>query len=277
MKQIFISLSFVIVLAAADTGWGKVPSFSASELDPSTFKIEEDKYLGKTLPDIKMLDETGNAISLSKLSGKPLIISLIYFTCPHVCLPLNEALAEAAAKINDLRLGQDYNILTLSFSKYDTPQRARDFRRNLQRKSTMPQSAERWVFATAGEDEIKKLTDATGYMFFYSSEDNVFAHPSVYIFVSPDRKVMRYLYGANPDAFDVKMALLESTKGKIGKTTVSNLVTLVCYKYDAKLGVYTIDITALFASDGGVMILMTGIISLVVHRKRKRLNEGGHR
>ncbi len=275
MKRVFIFLSFAAAVLAANTGWGKMPSLSASELDPSAFKIDEDKYLGKTLPDIKMLDEYNNAISLSKFSGKPLIISLIYFTCPHVCLPLNEVLSDAAAKINDLRLGDDYNILTLSFSKYDTPQRAKDFRRNLGRKARMPQNPEKWVFATAAEDEIKRLTDATGYRFFYSSEDNVFAHPSVYIFISPDGKIMRYLYGANLDAFDVKMALLESAKGKIGKTAVSNLVTLVCYKYDAKLGGYTIDVTALFASVGGVMVLMTGVISLIVHKKRKRLNEGG--
>ncbi|MBF0539609.1 MAG: hypothetical protein HQL03_15300, partial [Nitrospirae bacterium] len=44
-----------------------------TDFDPAVLKIKEDDFLGKVVPDIKMTDGTGNAFSLSKYRGKPLI------------------------------------------------------------------------------------------------------------------------------------------------------------------------------------------------------------
>jgi len=274
MRLWHILFFFIISLLIPLSSYAKFPTILKSDFDPSILKIKEEVYLGKSVPDIKMFDENGNSLTLSNFKGKPLILSIIYYTCPHICMPLSEALAEASVKINDLRLGSDYNILTLSFSKYDTPQRARDFRKNLERKVRMPQDAEKWVFATASEDEVKRITEATGYRFFYIEEDNVFVHPAVYIFLSPEGKITRYIFGITTDPFDIKMAILESAKGRIGKTPIANIMALACYKYDSENRGYIVNLPMLFALVGVVMAIMTGMLSFIVYRKKKTLRGG---
>ncbi|GAB4406924.1 MAG: SCO family protein [Thermodesulfovibrionales bacterium] len=244
--------------------------FTKSDFNPMVMRIKEDDYLGKIAPDIKMVDETGRTLSLSSFSKTPLILLLIYYDCPNICPLLGEGLADALNNIGDLRIGSDYNVLVLSFNKGDTPEKAVEFHRKLQRQVRL-QDIDRWVFATAKEDDIKTITEAVGYRFFYSSEDNMFVHPSVYIFLSPGRKITRYIFGIKPDPFSIRLAVLESFKGVIGKVPISSLATLACYKYDAESRGYVLNLPFLFASVGVVMAVMTAVLTFVVYRKRKGL------
>ncbi len=250
--------------------------FTKSDFNPAVMKIKEDDYLGKTAPDIKMLDDTGRALTLGSLTSRPLILLLIYYNCPNICPLLGEGLANSLNYIGDLKLGTDYNVLVLSFDRGDTPEKAAEFHRKLQRQVGL-QDIDRWVFATAAEDDIKTLTEAVGYRFFYSSEDNMFVHPSVYIFLSPGRKITRYIFGIKPDPFSIRLAILESVRGVIGKVPISSLATLACYRYDAESRGYVLNLPFLFASVGVVMAVMTAILTIVVYRKRKCLktDQGG--
>ncbi len=222
---------------------GGMPSYAKSDFDPSALKIEEDDFLGATVPDIKMLDHEGNRITLSGLLGKPLVISLIYYTCVHSCRALNEGLSEALSKIN-LDLGRDFNVLTLSFDKMDLPGRARKFRENLRQKmesaGKLPGNFDDWVFATARYEDIERLTRAVGYRFFYSRQDKIFVHPNVYVFLSPKGTITRYLFGLFPTESDVKLALLEAAEGKIGKFPILHTALLACFQYDRTRGSYRI-------------------------------------
>lgn len=253
--------------------------YSQSDFDPQILKINEDDYLGKTAPDIKMLDEAGKPLSLSTFSGKPLVLLMLYYDCPNICPLLGEELAGTLSKIGDIKTASDYNVLVLSFDKDDTPEEARAFHQKVREKAETAE-VDSWFFATANEADIKTLAEAVGYRFFYSAEDGMFVHPNVSIFLSPDSKITRYLFGIKPDAFNARMALLESAEGKIGKVSLSSLITLACYKYDHESKDYVLNIPILFASVGPVFLGMTGILSLIVYRKKKKLQyivEGSER
>jgi len=267
MPRFIIATLFMILLGIPNLSEAKTPLLSKSDFDPKILKIKEDDYLGKTAPDIKFLDETGRTLSLSSFS-KPLILLLIYYDCPVMCPLLGEGLTDALNNMGDLKVGEDYSVVVLSFNKDDTLEKAREFHKKLLTRIKSP-SIDNWIFAIAKEEEIKSITEALGYRFFYSAEDKMFVHPSVYVFLSPERKITRYIFGIKPDSFNIRLAILESVKGRIGKVPISSLVTLACYKYDPDSRGYLINLPVLFGSVGVVMAVMTGILSFIVYRKRK--------
>ncbi|MBF0457256.1 MAG: SCO family protein [Nitrospirae bacterium] len=264
-------LLILICLTMCAQAWGFGPSASSTEFDPSVLKIKEDDYLGKTVPNISMSDDMGNAVTLSKYAGKPFILSMIYYRCAQSCPVLNEGLAAALKDVN-LRLGEDYNVITLSFDGRETPADAQKFRKDLQikMKSAMPASFDKWVFATTTDAEAKRFADALGYRYFYSQLDKVFVHPNVYIFLSPEGKVMRYLFGLYPLSMDVRLALIEAANGKVGKFPVAQKIALACYSYDAKIGGYKINMIFILETIGFMFAILTAVIVFLYSRKLKR-------
>jgi protein SCO1/2 len=272
MFRVLIFLLF-FALTLSSPVEGKVPTYTKSDFDPSIMKIDEDEFLGRTVPDFEFVDQNGRRRRLTDLSGKPLIVSIIYYSCQHSCKPLNEGLAEALSRI-PLKLGRDFNVLTLSFNKYDLPENARNFRENLRIKmsseNSLPEGFENWIFATAKWEEIKKFTDAVGYRFFYLKQDQLYVHPNVYIFLSPDRVITRYIHGLFPVESDIKLAVLEASEGKVGKFPILNAALLACYRYDSTEGRYRVDPTLIFGGAGIVMGVFTVSIVVVYSRKVNR-------
>ena len=89
-----------------------------------------------------------------------------------------------------------------------------------------PQDA--WRFLTGDRENIRKLMDAIGFHFKKVGED--FQHPVSLVIVTPDGKITRYLYGTEFLPFDIKIALLEASQGKVG-ATISKVVRF-CFSYD---------------------------------------------
>ncbi len=264
-----------VTVISATSGFGHTLSSDKTDFDPSILKIKEDDYLGKIASDIEMKDESGKSLRLSDYTDKtdtPVILSLVYYSCPGVCKALNEGLAEALNSIGGVTLGKDYNVITLSFDENDKPEDAVQFHERLKKSATMPKNAKNWIFATATKEEIKKFTGATGYRFFYSVEDKSFVHPTAYIFLSPQRKITRYIFGLYPRAFDIKLAILESAKGKTGKVPVLTSAVLACFKYDPALGGYKLNLPFIFGMVGLSLGIFTSVIVFLFYRKMKRQN-----
>ena len=83
---------------------------------------------------------------------------------------------------------------------------------------------------TGDKENIRKLTDAIGFHFKRVGED--FEHPVSLVILAPDGKIIRYMYGADPLPFDLKLALVEASKGRIGPTIAK--VVRFCFSYDPK-------------------------------------------
>jgi protein SCO1/2 len=75
-------------------------------------------------PDITLFDETGGIIRLKNLLGKPAILTLIYYSCEHICPQMLEGLSQALPRLA-VEPSRDYRVITVSFDASDTPQIAR--------------------------------------------------------------------------------------------------------------------------------------------------------
>ena len=98
-----------------------------------------------------------------------------------------------------------------------------------------------------------------GFRFFYSERDKTFVHTNVFIFLSPDGKITRYLFGVKPSERDVRIALAEAEGGRVSLGSVVDLALLVCYTYDPSRSAFVVNPTIIF---GGVGFAILGSIVL---------------
>ncbi len=193
---------------------------------------------GNIVPlDLVFKDSNGKQVKLRDLITNTTVISLVYFDCPTVCKPLLGAEVDVLDKIS-LKPGKDYNVITVSFNEDDNPAAAKDIKDNFMKRFNKKFPPDAWHFLTGDKESIRKLTDSLGFYFKRTGDD--FAHPTGLIMLSPEGKITRYFYGIRFLPFDVKLGMLEASKGKIGATI--SKVLLYCFSYDPEGKTYVFNI-----------------------------------
>jgi protein SCO1 len=217
------------------------------------------EQLDSYLPgDITLISETGDTIQTKDLLGLPTVLSLVYFRCPGICTPLMDGLASVIKK-TDLMIGEDYQVVTVSFNPREGSELALRKKSNYVNLLGLEEVKEGWTFYTSDSSNISQLTESVG--FRYKQSGNDYLHVGTLIFIAPDGKITRYLNGTRFLPFEFKMAVLETTKGQSGPTI--NKVLQYCYAYDPKGQSYVLNITRV-AGVFITLILFTIFISLVI-------------
>lgn len=255
MKKYLILLFLLFVCFSA--------SKSQTTISEDLVEIGIVEKLGETIPlDLRFLNESNDTISLGEIINKPTILSFVYFDCPGLCSPLLSGISEVVEKL-DMSLGEEYQVITISFNTKDTPEKAVIKKNNFVQKIG-EENRQHWVYLTGEQENILKITESVG--FKYKPQGLDFAHPSAIILLSPEGKITRYLYGINFLPFDLKMAIIEAQQG-IERPTI-NKILQYCFAYDPNGRTYTLQVTRIV---GGLMlfILLSGFLILVLRRKRK--------
>lgn len=243
-----------------------------SEVDPATFVINERKFLGRKMnPRYQLIDQNGAEFTLGDKLGKPTILVLSYFTCDGSCSVINEDLRSLLEEAKGITLGEDYNVLTVSFDQHDTLESLGVFRSHLKKMDGMGDS---WTFATfKNPDDIKSFTDKLGYKFFWSARDGQFLHPGAFLFLTSDGRLARVLYSLNTQPADVKLAVFEAREGKFEARDAIKYAISLCYSYNYAEGRYTLNIP-LFVGIGSLTLGVSAFaVSVLVFRRRKMREE----
>src|SRR4030043_2124536 len=220
-----------------------------------------DEKLGQVIPfDLTFYDENGNPVSLKQLIHTPVILAPVFYRCPNVCSFL---LFNLAGVINRLpsEPGKEYQALAFSFDETEKPDLALEKKKMYLKMIEKPFPEKAWRFLTGNKENILKLTDAIGFHFKKQGDD--FLHPVTLVILSPDGKITRYMYGTDFLPFDLKMALLEASEGRIGPA-ISKVVRF-CFSYDPKANKLVFNslkvtgiVTLLFALSFIVFLLFKG-------------------
>lgn len=222
--------------------------------------------LGATIPlDLTFRDEQGNSVRLGELIDAPTIIAPIYYHCPNVCNFLQAGLARALPKVA-LTPGEGYQVLSVSFDETETPSLARQSKKNYYAAMQEDFPPHAWRFLTGDKENIKKLTDAIGYRFQRVDQD--FLHPVAVAVVSPEGKIVRYLYGTSFLPMNLTLALMEGAEGKVGQTVKTMLD--FCFSFDPENKTYVFNILRVSAT----VVIATAValltFLLVTGRKKPR-------
>ena len=253
MKKILI-LVFIVLLSLTGTTLAQV------DKSPDVGIVE---HLGSTIPlDLKFVNEKFETVTLKQLINKPTILSFVYFDCPGLCSPLLEGLGSVIQK-SDLKLGKDYQVITISFNYRDTPEKAKEKKKRFTERYAKGNS-DGWIFLTTDSATIFNITHSTGFITKAVGLD--FVHPSAIIAVSPQGMITRYLYGITFLPIDFKMAVYEANKEQ-PRPTIQK-VLLLCFSYDQDNKRFALDITKVTGMIIIFLILVFVIVYLIKPKKR---------
>lgn len=226
------------------------------------FTEHTDEFLSK---DIRLINENDSLVALGDLIDKPTVLNFVYYDCPGICTPLMNELARLIDKM-DLVLGKDYQIITVSFDPEESTKLAQQKKRNiistLQKKKL---ADEGWKFFTADSAQIRKLTQEAGFHFQPQGQDYI--HSAGFLAVSPEGKITRYLKGVSFLPFELKMSMVEASKGEVGPPV--NKVLQYCFAYDPEGQTYVADITKI----SGILIIFFAVVLfvyLLIRSNRKK-------
>src|ERR1019366_4075350 len=99
-----------------------------------------------------------------------------------------------------------------------------------------PGAADHWHFLTGEAQSINALTAAVGFHYAYDPAIRQYAHAAAILVLTPEGRIARYYYGVQYPARDLRLGLVEASRGKIG--TITDHALLFCYQYDPTTGKY---------------------------------------
>jgi len=254
----------VLTLVALPVVMGALPA--AAQLNEEA--VEFDEKLGEYVPgDITLRDENGQPVLLSEFVDRPTFVSMVYFECPGICTPLLNEVADILGKSNLDPKKQPFQLMSVSFEPKDTPEMARNKQANYLKLVGRELPENTWRFFTADQENIDKLTAALG--FAYKRAGKEYTHPGGLVILSPDRKIVRYLYGLKFLPFDFQMGVYEASQGKVRPTTARLLN--FCFSYDPVGRTYVFNLARVV---GTVMIIsiifFIGFLVFTTRGKRGR-------
>ena len=239
--------------------------FDDKTKDPEIGIVE---HLDSFLPtDIYLIDESNQRVKLTDLIDKPTIINWVYFRCPGICSPLMEGLAKVMDE-SDMLPGVDYQVLTISFDPRETIdlgiKKKNNYLNLVNKKEAI---AKGWHFFVSDSLSIAKGTDATGFKYKRTGMD--FTHAASICVVSPKGKITRYLNGIYFLPFDLKMAVVESSKG-MSAPTISKIMQY-CFSYDPVGQAYVLNVTKI----SGTLILFFAILFflILIFKPKRKINK----
>jgi protein SCO1/2 len=245
---------------------------AATTLPPAARAVDLDEHLGAFLPrDARFIDEQGRTRSLAALSGeKPLLLVLGYYRCPMLCDLVLRGLADGMRE-SSLALGRDYRALTVSIDPRETSSQAREKQHAVLQAFGQPQATAEWPFVVADGKTLLALTDRVGFRYAYDARTDQYAHPAVVVVLTPEGRISRYLYGVNPSSRLLELALLEASRGQVGR--LIDRVLLTCYRWDPALRRYRLLLDGVLKGGGLVVLLLVGglVVGLVRHEHKKRI------
>jgi protein SCO1/2 len=196
-----------------------------------------DQRLDNQLPlDLTFRDETGATVHLGDyFDDRPVILVMAYYRCPMLCTQVLNGLVESLRGI-DFEIGKQFRVITVSFDPREGPDIAARKKENYAAVYGRPGAESGWHFLTGDEESIAPLAKAVGFRYAFDSALNQFAHASGIMLLTPQGRLSHYFLGINYPSRDVRLALVEASRGRIG-SPVDRLL-LLCYHYDPATGKY---------------------------------------
>ena len=228
-----------------------------------------DQRLGHQVPlDITLRDEKGRSVQLGTYFGqRPVVLSLVQYRCPMLCTQvLNGQLKTSQAL--EFSIGREYTVLTVSFDARETPRLAAEKKRRYVGRYRRPGAEAGWHFLTGDRASVERLAREVGFRYRYDAATDQVAHASGIFVLTPRGKISRYLYGIDYAPSDLRLALVESSAGKIG--SVVDQFLLICYHYDPRTGKYGFAIASALRVAGSATALGLGGFLIVMFRMERR-------
>jgi protein SCO1/2 len=213
-------------------------------------------------------NEAGQLVPLRTYFGeKPVVLGLVYYRCPNLCSLTLTEMVRALRRVA-FEPGRDYNVVVTSIDPAEAPQLATETKRAYAKEFGRASFDSGWHFLTGTQDSISRLASAVGFRYRWDETTHQFVHAGGIMVATPAGKLSRYFYGVRFASADLRMALVEASREKIGSPV--DAILLYCFHYDASQGKYTLAIFNILKIAAGITMLgLAGLIFLLLRREKK--------
>ncbi|MBI4890561.1 MAG: SCO family protein [Acidobacteria bacterium] len=264
-------LSSISTVVAAALLLAAAPAAHAQTADERTPRELEgvgiQEHLGAKVDlNLTFVAEDGYPHALKEYfhKGRPVILNLVYYTCPMLCTLVLNGQTEALRKLPQT-IGKEFDVVTISIDPRD------DFGMARTKKAGYLESYERptdgWHFLIDHEGNVAKLAKQVGFNYKFDKVTDQYAHAAGIFVLSPEGMVSRYLYGVKFKPLDIRLALTEAAGER---TTVGEKILFYCFHYDPAARSY-VPFAQNFMRMGGVLALaIFGFVLLRLWRRERR-------
>ncbi len=240
-----------------------------SEKSPELEGIGIDEKLGDRIDlSLQVTDESGKLVPLKSFfdGKKPVILSLVYFSCPGLCNYHLNGLTTGLKKM-EWSPGQNFEVIALSFDAKETAEVGSRKKETYLKLYDRAGTERGWHFVTANEDVIKKITNSIGFRYKWDEKNKEWIHASAATILSPEGKISRYLHGIIFDPRDVKLALLDAMDGKT--VSLGDKLISYCFQYDPHKSKYSLMSLRLVQFGGGFFLMLLFLILIPFYLRSK--------
>lgn len=239
-------------------------------------KVGIEQKLGEQLPlETKFKDENGNIVALGDYfkSGRPVIVTLVYYDCPMLCNQVLNGLTGSLKGIS-LDAGKDFDVVAISFDakEFDKPEIAKNKKASYMERYGRPGTEQGFHFLTGEQASIDAVTNAVGFTYEWDEASEQFAHASAIMIATPQGMLSKYFYGIDYAPRDVRLGLVESAENKVGGVT--DQLLLYCFHYDPSTGKYGLAVLRIMRGAAVATLLGMAAMGFVFWRRNKRKSDG---
>ena len=270
----------LLALAQPPSTFMRDMSQPASQVKPEELEgVGITQKLDQQIPlDLTFKDEAGKSVALGEYfgSGKPVILNLVYYTCPMLC---GEALSGEASALSVLKFtpGNEYEVVSVSINPDETPQDAvakkKIYVDRMNEHLEPKTSGEAWHFLTGQKPEIDRLAQAVGFRYRRDPKTGQYIHSTALIIVTPHGKIAQYYYGVEYSPRDIRLGVIEASRNKIGNLV--DAVEIYCCRYDPNTGRYGAIISRVLSLAGAATLLLLGGFVFMMFRLEKNRSSKG--
>jgi protein SCO1/2 len=231
----------------------------------SAFRISQ-AAIGKSLGNYSFKAADGSEVRLGDYLGTPLLISMIFTSCHHICPSTTRHLLRASEAAQEVFGNNTFNIVSVGFDTVnDTPDAMRAFARQ------QGIDADNWQFLSATPETIAALSEDLGFQFFTSPRG--FDHLIQVSMIDRQGVVYSQVYDMNfklPALVEPLKRLVLNRPASAGHplAVLADRVRLFCTVYDPATGRYVID-NSLFFQIGSGFTIVFGIAFYLFRETRR--------
>ena len=242
---------------------------AATALPPALRDVGFEPPLNGPMPlDLAFRDETGRSVQLREYFGqKPVVLAFVYYGCPMLCDQVEQGVV-GVLRMLSFNPGRDYDVVFISFDSRETPEMAAEKKKKALAHFRRPETDSGWHFLTGSQESIQAATRAANFRFSFDAKNNLFAHASGVLLLTPDGHISRYFYGVEFPGRDMRLGLVDASAGRIG--TPIDHVLLYCYHYDPAAATYSASILKIIRL-AGVLTILCLVGGILISRRRESL------
>ncbi|HWZ32762.1 MAG TPA: SCO family protein [Bryobacteraceae bacterium] len=246
---------------------GQPGALPAGVRPPQLEGVGVDEHLGRTVDlNLTFVAENGYPVALKEYfgKGKPVILDLVYYSCPMLCNLMLNGQTQVMREI-PWTPGKEYEVVTISIN----PQESFDLSRKKRDVyiGSFDRAAPGWHFLVDKDDNAKKLAEQIGFHYRYDPSQDQYAHPAAIFILTPEGKIARYLYGTRFRPMDVRFALAEASENRTSMTVEK--ILLFCYQYDPGKHAYVVFATNIMRIGGALTVFIIAFFLWRMFRAEK--------